>query len=85
MNVLAILRADQNRLAPGPAALLRPGDRLLAELELSPQSSLPGQTLKQIDFRRRFGAVVLAIRRGGGVVRTNIEKLPLQRDDVLLV
>jgi di/tricarboxylate transporter len=57
----------------------------LAEIELSPQSSLPGQTLEQIDFRRRFGVVVVAIRRGGGVVRTNLERLPLQRDDVLLV
>jgi di/tricarboxylate transporter len=121
LNVLAILRTDQNRLAPDPAALLRPGDRLLvegrperlaemrgrrvlvaeddglaverllsaelglAELGLSAQSLLAGQTLEQIDFRRRFGAVVLAIRRGGGVVRTNLEKLPLQRDDVLLV
>ncbi len=121
LNVLAILRPDQHRLAPGPAAILRPGDRLLvegrpdrlselqgrhalvveedhpsverllsaeirlAELQLSPQSSLPGQTLEQIDFRRRFGAIVLAIRRGGGVVRTNLEKLPLQRDDVLLI
>jgi di/tricarboxylate transporter len=121
LNVLAILRVDQNRLAPDPGALLRPGDRLLvegrpdrlaelrgrralvveddhlaveqllstevelAELELSPQSSLPGQTLEQVSFRRRFGVVVLAIRRGGGVVRTNVEKLPLQRDDVLLV
>jgi di/tricarboxylate transporter len=121
LNVLAILRPDQNRLAPGPAALLRPGDRLLvegrperlaelrgrhvlveeddhlavdqllsaeigmAELELSSQSSLPGQTLEQSDFRRRFGVIVLAIRRGGGVVRTNLEKLPLQREDVLLI
>jgi di/tricarboxylate transporter len=121
LNVLAILRVDQHRLAPGPAALLRAGDRLLvegrpdrlaelrgrrvlvveddhlaverllsaeldlAELELSPTCSLPGQTLEQIDFRHRFGVVVLAIRRGRGVVRTNLEKLPLQRDDVLLV
>jgi di/tricarboxylate transporter len=121
LNVLAILRADQNRLAPDATVLLRPGDRLLvegrpdrlaeirqrrvlvmeeddlaveqmlsaeldlAELELSRQSSLPGQTLEQIDFRRRFGVIVLAIRRGGGVVRTGLEKLPLQRDDVLLV
>jgi di/tricarboxylate transporter len=121
LNVLAILRADQNRLAPGPATILRPGDRLLvegvpdrleemrgrgvlvredyvmtveqllsteldlAELKLSPQSSLPGQTLEQIDFRHRFGLVVLAIQRGGGVVRTNLEKLPIQTDDVLLV
>jgi di/tricarboxylate transporter len=121
LNVLAILRPDQNRLAPDPSALLRPGDRLLvegrpdrldelcgkcfllveddhlaverllsveidlAEVKLSPQSSFPGQTLEQIDFRRRFGVVVLAIRRGGGVVRTNLEKLALQRDDILLV
>ncbi len=121
LNVLAILRAGQNRLAPGPATLLRPGDRLLvegrpdrlaelhgrrvliaeedhlaverllsaeielAELALAPTSSFLGQTLEQIDFRRRFGVIVLAIRRGGGVVRTNLEKLPLQREDVLLL
>jgi len=121
LNVLAILRHEQNRLAPGPAAHLRQGDRLLiegrpdrlielqsqrflimeddqlaveqlrsveiglTEVSLSRQSTFPGQTLEQIDFRRRFGAIVLAIRRGGGVVRTNLEKLPLHRDDVLLV
>ena len=64
---------------------LSSGEIAFAELELSQHSSLPGQTLEQADFRRRFGVVVLAIRRGGGVVRTNLEKLPLQRDDVLLV
>ena len=121
LNVLAILRVDQNRLAPDPAAILRPGDRLLvegranlldelrgprllveeddhlaveqllsseiglAEIQLPPQLALGGQTLEQIDFRRRFGVIVLAIRRGGGVVRTNLEKLPLQQDDILLV
>jgi di/tricarboxylate transporter len=121
LNVLAILRADENRLAPDAAAILRPGDRLLvegrpdrltelrgghilvaednhlaaerlrsaeidlAELELAPQSTLLGQTLEQIDFRRQYGVVVLAIRRGGGVLRTNLECIPLQQDDVLLV
>jgi di/tricarboxylate transporter len=121
LNVLAILRAGANQLAPGPAANLRPGDRLLvegrperlaelrgrralvreenhvavehlrsaeidlAELELAPQSTLPGKTLEEIDFRHRFGVAVLAIRRGGGVLRTNLEKMPLQQRDVLLV
>jgi di/tricarboxylate transporter len=121
LNVLAILRSDGNRLAPGPAAFLRPGDRLLvegrsdrlselrgrrtliieddhlaaerllsaevemAELALAPQSSLLGQSLEQIGFRGRFGVIVLAIQRGGGVVRTNLDELPLQRDDVLLI
>jgi di/tricarboxylate transporter len=57
----------------------------LAEVKLSSKVSLTGQTLEEIDFRRRFGVIVMAIRRGGGVLRTNLEKLPLQRDDVLLV
>ena len=121
LNVLAILRADHNQLAPDPATPLHSGDRLLvegrpdrlaelhgpraliveddqidvgqllsaeidlAEVELTPQSSLPGKTLEQIDFRHRFSVIVLAIRRGSGVVRTNLEKLPLQLGDVLLV
>ena len=57
----------------------------LVELTFSPQSSLPGQTLGQLDFRNRYGAVVLAVRRGGGVVRTNLENLTLHQDDILLV
>jgi di/tricarboxylate transporter len=57
----------------------------LAEVGLSPRSSLLGQTLEEIDFRRRFGVIVLAIRRGAVVLRTNVEKIPLQRADVLLV
>ncbi|MBN1136529.1 MAG: SLC13 family permease [Anaerolineae bacterium] len=56
-----------------------------AEVRLPAGSSLPGQTLEQIGFRRRFGVVVLAVRRGGGVLRTNLERISLQRDDVLLV
>jgi di/tricarboxylate transporter len=64
---------------------LRSAEIGLAELELAPQSTLLGQTLEQIDFRQRFNVIVLAIRRGGGVVRTNLECLPLQQGDVLLV
>jgi di/tricarboxylate transporter len=64
---------------------LRSAEIDLAELALSPQSSLPGQTLEQADFRRRFGVIVLAIRRGGGSLRTNLEKIPLQGEDILLV
>jgi len=121
LNVLAILREDQNRLAPDAATLLHSGDRLLVEgrtdwlneilsgplmvtrddnltaeellsseiglveVKLPSQLSFQGKTLEQIDFRRRYGVVVLAIRRGGGVIRTNLEKLHLQNDDVLLI
>ena len=56
------------------------------ELEFSPNSTLPGKTLEQIDFRNRYGGgVVLVVKRGGGVIRTNLEKLPLQQGDILLV
>jgi di/tricarboxylate transporter len=57
----------------------------LLELSFTPQSTLPGKTLGQLDFRNRYGVVVLAVRRGGGVVRTNLESLALLHDDVLLV
>jgi di/tricarboxylate transporter len=57
----------------------------LVELSFSPQSTLTGQTLGGLDFRNRYGAVVLAVRRGGGVVRTNLENLTLTQEDVLLV
>jgi di/tricarboxylate transporter len=57
----------------------------LAEVGFTASCSLPGQTLEQIGFRSRFGVVVLAIRRGGGALRTQLEQRPLLRDDVLLV
>jgi di/tricarboxylate transporter len=61
------------------------GEIDLSEVELPPQSPILGQTLEQLDFRNRFGVIVLAIRRGGGVLRTNLESLPLQEGDILLV
>jgi di/tricarboxylate transporter len=57
----------------------------MAELAFSPRSSMAGQTLEQLDFRNRYGVVVLAVRRGEGVIRTNLEDLRLQQGDFLLV
>jgi di/tricarboxylate transporter len=57
----------------------------LAEVGFAPRSSLPGQTLEGIDFRQRFGVTVLAIRRGGVILRTNLETIPIQNGDILLV
>jgi di/tricarboxylate transporter len=57
----------------------------VAELRLSPLSPLLGQTLQQIDFRRRFGVNVLAIRRDGIPRRTNLQDIPLQLGDTLLI
>ena len=57
----------------------------LVELELSQESSLINRTLRQIDFRQRYAVIVLAIRRGEIVWRTNLESIPLQAGDKLLV
>jgi di/tricarboxylate transporter len=57
----------------------------IVELGLSPRSSLFGQTLRQIDFRRRFGVNVLAVRREGVPRRTGLQSIRLQLGDTLLV
>jgi len=57
----------------------------VAEVQLSPHSSLVGQTLSQSDFRRRFGVNVLAILRGGVPRRTNLQDMLLQQGDTLLI
>ena len=57
----------------------------LVELEISPESSLVARTLRQADLRQRYGAIVLAIRRDETIWRTNLEKIPLQTGDKLLV
>ena len=56
-----------------------------AEVGLSPRSALIGKTLEEIDFRRRFGLIVLAIWRDGKAERRNRAAVPLRPDDTLLV
>lgn len=57
----------------------------LVEIRLAASSTLIGQTLRQTDFRQRFGVIVLSIQRANIPRRTNLENFPLQPDDVLLV
>ncbi len=64
---------------------LTSADIELAELELSQDSSLVNRTLRQIDFRQRYAVIVLGIRRGETTLLTNLESIPLQAGDKLLV
>jgi di/tricarboxylate transporter len=57
----------------------------IVEIKLSTKSPLLGKTLLQIDFRQRYGSVVLAIWRGGRLMKIEMDRLPLQVDDILLV
>ncbi|HYU33444.1 MAG TPA: SLC13 family permease [Thermoanaerobaculia bacterium] len=57
----------------------------IAEALLMPQSGLIGRSLKELDFRRRFGLAVLAIYRKGHALAARIAELPLRVGDVLLL
>jgi di/tricarboxylate transporter len=57
----------------------------MVEVGLSPRSPLLGQTLKQVDFRCRYGAFVLSIWRDDVPIRRGFDTLQLQTGDTLLV
>lgn len=63
---------------------LRSVDSALIEVVVAPNSRLEGQTLKSIDFRHRYGATALAIRRHGEDMRDKIGRVRLQVGDELL-
>lgn len=58
---------------------------ILLELQLTPMSDLTGQTLKKIDFRKRYGSFVLALNRTGELIHDKLALIPLKSWDTLLV
>ncbi len=64
---------------------LESSDIALAEGVISTASGLIGKTLKQADFRKRFQATVLAVRRHGGDMREKLGRVRLQMGDTLLI
>jgi di/tricarboxylate transporter len=57
----------------------------LVEAILPPESSLIGQTVMEMRFAQRFNAVVLAIRRGGELLRSRLGQVELKLGDALLL
>ncbi len=60
-------------------------DVQMAEVVLAPRSLLAGKTLKDINFRNKYGLTVLAIWREGRAYRTNLHNLPLRFGEALLL
>ena len=60
-------------------------DNTLVECLLTNQTDLVGKSLMEINFRRRFGSFILAIRREGEILRKKIAHVVLQAFDTLLV
>ena len=65
--------------------LLEPGKAETWDAVVTADSLLNGKTLRQINFRRRFGVSVLAIKRRDESMQHRLVDLPLQGGDVLLL
>ncbi|MGB3559863.1 MAG: SLC13 family permease, partial [Geitlerinemataceae cyanobacterium] len=61
------------------------GEENIAEVLILSNSRLIGSTLKDLRFRQRYNATVIAIRRGEELVRERLGKVPLRFGDLLLV
>ena len=65
--------------------LLAAHETHLAEAIVGPLSEISGRSLRDINFRQRFGLVVLAIHRRGLNLSRGFESVPLQAGDTILV
>jgi di/tricarboxylate transporter len=86
---LAVLRGLQNLRIESQAlpdlSALETEKASLSEIILSPQSRLVGKTLREIQFRDKYGLTVLAIWRGGQAYRTDLRDMALRFGDAILV
>jgi di/tricarboxylate transporter len=60
-------------------------NNILAEIQISPVSRLSGLSIKEIDFRRRYGVFVLALNRTGEMIHDKLASIPVRQWDTLLV
>lgn len=64
---------------------LSTGEEKVAEILILSNSRLIGSTLKDIRFRQRYNATILAIRRGEELIRDRLGRVSLRFGDLLLV
>jgi di/tricarboxylate transporter len=57
----------------------------VVEVIISPYASIVGQSLREINFRHKFGLAVLAIMREGEPILSEVKNTPLRFGDTLLV
>ncbi len=64
---------------------LNSGTQRLVEVLLPSGSSIAGSSVRELRFRQRYNATLLAVRRGRQVLRDLLGKVVLQAGDVLLL
>ncbi len=81
VNILADVKFNQKQIESD----LSTGEEKIAEVLILSNSRLIGTTLKDLRFRQRYNATVLAVRRGQEVIRQTLGKVKLRFGDLLLV
>lgn len=61
------------------------GDERLAQLVIAPRSYLSGRAVSEVDFRHRYGVIVVGLWRREGWVRGEVADVRLQPGDTLVV
>ena len=61
-----------------------PAERLTQAI-IAPRSSLVGRTLAEVDFRRQYGALVVALWRKGGFLPEHLSRIRLSAGDALVL
>jgi di/tricarboxylate transporter len=84
-NLRGLEELEIERRTDSDVEKLVSGDTGLVEAILSPQTTLEGKTLRQINFREKFGLNVLALWRKGQAHRSNLRDMKLQFGDALLL
>ena len=79
MNVLLLSDVKMNQQE------LSGKNHVIVEGIVSQQSGLIGKTIKQFDFRSRFGSFVLAVKRQQELLREKIAHIQLKFSDTLLI
>ena len=64
---------------------IRTESALLMEGIIGPDSNMTGKSLKELNFRQRFGVLILAVHRRGKNLRERFEDVKLAFGDTLLV
>ncbi|KAG7341457.1 TrkA-C domain containing protein [Nitzschia inconspicua] len=60
-------------------------DRRLVEAVIARRGPLVGKTVKEVQFRTRYGAAVIAVHRDGAKIHEHPSRIKLQAGDVLLL
>ena len=86
-NSQELLRLQQDRMVDLAGTLLADGlDQLRhAEVLVPSGSLLAGATLRELRFRQRFNATVLAVNRASSTLRDRLGRLVLREGDMLLL